>query len=153
MRYRYSSRIPLCTLALITLALACASPGLAQSIGSPVGGGGTVLAPVDEPRPAALDPKKCEDDCPAVPIACGDTMMGTISSVDVADDQGRHFDIYSFSGTSGDQITATLFSNAFEPHLELRTPGARTPPRPRERTPDPPPGSTTPSPPLRPAGG
>jgi hypothetical protein len=105
------------------LALACASPGLAQSIGSPVGGGGTVLAPVDEPRPAALDPKKCEDDCPAVPIACGDTMMGTISSVDFADDQGRHFDIYSFSGTSGDQITATLFSNAFEPHLELRTPG------------------------------
>lgn len=97
-------------------------PLLALTFAAPAAGQGIVLAPATDARSFTLEPKKCEDDCPAMPISCGGTVMGTISSVDFADDQGRHYDIYSFSGTSGDSITASLFSATFEPHLELRTP-------------------------------
>jgi len=49
-------------------------------------------------------------------------VAGTITAQDFQDDKGRLFDIYKLSGSAGDQITATLTSDAFEPHLELRTP-------------------------------
>lgn len=87
-----------------------------------VGVAGVALSSGAEPPASSLLPKECEDDCPAQPIACGETIMGTITAQDFQDDRGRLFDIYSFSGTNGDEITATLTSAVFEPHLELRTP-------------------------------
>lgn len=74
------------------------------------------------PADSPLAPKDCEDDCPAQPIACGETIMGTLTAQDFQDDKGRFFDVYRFSGTAGRQITATLDSNDFEPDLELRSP-------------------------------
>lgn len=89
--------------------------------GTAAGDGATLRADT-APLAVSLLPKECEDDCPAQPIACGETLMGTITAQDFQDDKGRLFDIYKLSGASGDQITATLTSDAFEPHLELRTP-------------------------------
>lgn len=107
-----------------TLAILCALalPLVAVLLAAPAAEASPVVQPATGSATFPVAPKKCEDDCPAMPIACGDTVNGTISSVDFADDKGRHYDIYAFSGTSGDQITATLFSADFEPHLELRTP-------------------------------
>lgn len=72
---------------------------------------------------ASLTPKECEDDCAAQPIQCGETIMSNLTAQDFTDEQGRFFDIYAFSGTAGQQITATLTSPVFEADLELRTPG------------------------------
>ena len=92
------------TLSLILLGLAVvATPGLSQTLDRP-------------------DPRKGEDDCPAQPILCGESVAGALTNQDCQDDKGRRLDAFAFSGTSGREIVATLFSNAFEPHLELLFP-------------------------------
>lgn len=67
-------------------------------------------------------PKKGEDDCPPQTIQCGETIDSQLTAGDCQDDQGRLLDSWAFAGTNGDAITASLFSNAFEPHLELLDP-------------------------------
>ena len=87
---------------LLGLAFA-AAPAFSQSLDGPV-------------------PRKGEDDCPAQPIVCGETLAGTLTNQDCQDDKGRSLDAFAFSGTAGREIVATLFSAAFEPHLELLFP-------------------------------
>lgn len=69
-----------------------------------------------------LAPKKGEDDCPPQAILCDETLTSQLTAQDCQDDQGRLLDSFAFDGTNGDSITASLFSNAFEPHLELLDP-------------------------------
>lgn len=70
----------------------------------------------------SFDPRKGEDDCPPQPMVCGETVMSELTAGDCQDDQGRLLDSWAFSGTSGETVTASLFSNDFEPHLELLDP-------------------------------
>jgi hypothetical protein len=78
--------------------------------------------PAFSQTPERPSPRKGEDDCPAQTILCGSTVNGTLAAQDCQDDKGRLLDAYAFSGTNGQDIVATLFSSAFEPHLELLFP-------------------------------
>ena len=99
-----------CAVAVVLLAggLAAAPESLAPPAGGPPG----------------LDVKAGEDDCPfAETIACGATVSGTLTAQDCTDDQNRALDVFTFSGTSGATITATLQPTGFEGDLELYDPG------------------------------
>lgn len=89
---------------------------------------GALAAAPESPAPSAggtpgLDLKAGEDDCPvAQTIACGATVSGTLTAQDCTDDQNRALDVFTFSGESGEMITATLQPTGFEGDLELFDP-------------------------------
>jgi hypothetical protein len=71
------------------------------------------------PRPAAT----CNT---STPIACGQTIDGSLSSTDCKLDDGTAVDYYTFSGTNKEAITATLTSSAFAPVISLLDPHGST---------------------------
>ena len=60
--------------------------------------------------------------CVTQTMLCGETVMSQLTAQDCQDARGRFYDAFVFSGTSGSTITASLVSNDFEAHLELRDP-------------------------------
>ena len=55
----------------------------------------------------------------ARPIAVGDTVQGSLDSDDGGNQFGQRADAYSFTGTAGQRIVATMSSDAFDTYLEL----------------------------------
>ena len=67
------------------------------------------------PRPLAT--------CPTFqPIACGQTIDGSLDPSDCTLPDGTAVDYYQFAGSKNESITATLTSSAFPPFLELLDP-------------------------------
>lgn len=80
------------------------------------------LAPAQADHGAPVISPEQRGICTTQRILCGETIMSQLTAQDCQDNQGRFYDGYFFAGTSGTIITASLFSNDFEPHLELRDP-------------------------------
>ena len=55
----------------------------------------------------------------ARPIAFGDTVEGSLDADDGGNQFGQRADAYSFTGTTGQRIVATMSSDAFDTYLEL----------------------------------
>ncbi|MBV8520253.1 MAG: PPC domain-containing protein [Acidobacteria bacterium] len=55
-------------------------------------------------------------------ISCGQTRSGSLSVSDCTLGDGSYADVYSFSGTSGEQVTINLSSTAFDTYLLLYDP-------------------------------
>jgi hypothetical protein len=71
----------------------------------------------------ALSPSQAQD-CvngnPQVePTSCGSTTNGQLTSADCFLTDNSYYDVYSFSGTSGQQVTITMTSSAFDTYLFL----------------------------------
>jgi hypothetical protein len=50
-------------------------------------------------------------------IRMGETVRGELSADDPADEDGSHFDLYTYTGQPGESITVTLRSDAFDAFL------------------------------------
>jgi hypothetical protein len=71
---------------------------------------------------AAIAPRPLTT-CPTFqPIACGQTIDGSLAPSDCTLPDGTAVDYYQFAGTNGEAITATLTTSAFPPFLELLDP-------------------------------
>jgi hypothetical protein len=71
------------------------------------------------PRPAAT----CSV---STPITCGQTINDMLDSTDCKLDDGTAVNYYTFSGTNGEAITATLTSSDFAPVISLIDPASHT---------------------------
>lgn len=60
--------------------------------------------------------------CAATPISIGQTVNGNLSTSDCPLDDGTYYDVYSFSGTAGQQISVLMTSNEFDTFLFLNRP-------------------------------
>jgi plastocyanin len=84
---------------------------LAQSLEANGMGSFTVrldtLAPLRMPAPRAM--------------AVGDSRESAIEDEDAEDEDGRRFDLYRVSGSSGDVITIDMTSSTFDPYVEIGT--------------------------------
>jgi hypothetical protein len=59
------------------------------------------------------------------PIACGATATGGLTSTDCTLSDGTSYDVYTFSGTSGQSVTINMDSSAFDTYLLLANPSAQ----------------------------
>lgn len=65
-------------------------------------------------------PQDCVNGDPqVVGVACGSTTNGQLTSADCFLQDNSYYDVYSFSGTSGQQVTITMTSSAFDTYLFL----------------------------------
>jgi hypothetical protein len=65
-------------------------------------------------------PQDCVDGNPqVVGIACGSTTTGQLTTADCALEDLTRYDVYSFSGTTGQQVTITMTSTEFDAYLFL----------------------------------
>jgi Calx-beta domain/Bacterial pre-peptidase C-terminal domain len=60
--------------------------------------------------------------CPTSPIDLGQTVNGTLATTDCFLDDGNYVDVYTFSGTTNQQVSVTLDSAAFDAYLYLLAP-------------------------------
>jgi hypothetical protein len=60
--------------------------------------------------------------CPSVPIACGQTVNGNLTMGGCTLSDGTLVNNFTFKGTIGESVGATLSSSAFTPVLELANP-------------------------------
>ena len=67
---------------------------------------------------AALVPKACE----LMTLECGQTVSVNLTSDDCSLEDGTFFDLWSFSGQSGQTVTIDLVSNTFDAYLFLFDP-------------------------------
>ena len=65
-------------------------------------------------------PLDCVSGTPTIDgITCNSTHSGALANTDCALMDGSYYDVYSFSGTSGQQVTITLSSSAIDSYLFL----------------------------------
>ena len=60
--------------------------------------------------------------CPSSPITLDQTINGTLATTDCFLDDGNYVDVYTFNGTSGQQVSITLDSADFDTYLYLLAP-------------------------------
>jgi hypothetical protein len=73
---------------------------------------------------STAQPQDCVNGTPSIDgIACGSTNSGQLASTDcfIMNDNS-YYDVYSFDGTSGQQVTITMSSSAFDTYLFLIDP-------------------------------
>jgi len=68
-------------------------------------------------------PQDCVNGNPTVdPISCGSTTNGQLTNADCFLTDNSYYDVYSFPGTAGQQVTMTMTSSAFDTYLFLIDP-------------------------------
>src|SRR6202035_2391088 len=60
--------------------------------------------------------------CVTQSISCGQTIHGSLDPGDCSLGSGSVADLFAFNGTSGESVTGTLSSSAFDPFLDLLDP-------------------------------
>lgn len=105
--------VPLACLALVTPTLAFAQVGAMKDH----------MADVSTHLSAGQTP---DANCAATPIACGQTITGSLASGDCQLNDGTFVDYYQFAGTNGESITATMTANAFTPAIQLLNPASQS---------------------------
>jgi len=90
---------------------------------------GSLSAGKEGARPLrTAQPQDCVNGTPSVDgIACNSTANGQLANTDcfISDDTS-YYDVYSFDGTSGQQVTLTMSSSAFDTFLFLIDPSGST---------------------------
>ncbi|MBB4637269.1 DUF4344 domain-containing metallopeptidase [Longimicrobium terrae] len=80
-------------------------------------GGGGAPAPAPRTTPATQASNGGARTASGGPIRAGETVTGALAASDNKLDDGSFFDLYTYRGTPGEQITVTMMSTAFDAYL------------------------------------
>ncbi|HEY2294771.1 MAG TPA: fibronectin type III domain-containing protein [Thermoanaerobaculia bacterium] len=101
-----------------TGALVALAPASAQTANSPI----RVLQK-ESGRVKAVDATRAGNKaCALQSISCGQTVSGSLSTSDCALSDGSYVDYYQFTGTNGQDVTATMRSTSVDSYLALLDP-------------------------------